>query len=252
MNNDEIIQVALTAGELLLRSGAETYRVEETIVRIGAGYGLLCEAFVLPTGIFVSVRGAGGISTALRRIHSRTVNLSCIAQINALSREIETQHLTLKASMARLDAIRKEKTNPLWLISACFALTAGIYAVLFGGTLTDGLFALVVGVLLSLLRIVFPKTNGYPFLEIFASGLMAGFFSMLLADMTSGNNSYIILTGALINLLPGVALVNGIRDLLKGDNVSGMTRIGEALLSVFILACGAAIGSLVLFKGGLL
>lgn len=48
----EVLDIALEAGEILLRNGAETYRVEESITRICSAYGHSCEAIVLPTGIF--------------------------------------------------------------------------------------------------------------------------------------------------------------------------------------------------------
>jgi uncharacterized membrane protein YjjP (DUF1212 family) len=57
MDQDKILDIAVRAGSLLLKSGAETYRVEETIVRICQSYCLSCDAFVLPTGIFVSAEG---------------------------------------------------------------------------------------------------------------------------------------------------------------------------------------------------
>ena len=36
MSQDEVLNIALTAGKILLVSGAETYRVEETIIRLCA------------------------------------------------------------------------------------------------------------------------------------------------------------------------------------------------------------------------
>ena len=51
-----------------------------------------------------------------------------------------------------------------------------------------------------------------------------------------------MIIGALTNLVPGVALTNGIRDLLHGDIVSGLSRLGEALMTVFAIAAGTGIG----------
>lgn len=252
MNQAEILEIARRAGEILLRSGAETYRVEETIVRICRGYGLSCEAFVLPTGIFMSVEGPEGILSSVKRIGSRQVHLSRIADINALSREIEQGALEAGEALLRLNAIARPVRQNVLRNLVLFAANAGIYTVLFGGSTLDGLLAVLVGALLSLVPLLFPKRESYPFLEVFASGLTAGLCSTLLKLTVGGIESWIVLTGSLISLLPGVAIVNGIRDLLNGDNVSGMTRLGEAMLSVFILASGATIGALVFQPGGLL
>ncbi len=45
----EIMDVSLLAGKIMLESGAETYRVEDTMMRIAASYGIkkipqLCDA----------------------------------------------------------------------------------------------------------------------------------------------------------------------------------------------------------------
>ncbi len=36
----EIMDVSLLAGKIMLESGAETYRVEDTMMRIAASYGI--------------------------------------------------------------------------------------------------------------------------------------------------------------------------------------------------------------------
>lgn len=40
IDEDKVIDVVLIAGRILLESGAETYRVEDTMTRIAASYGL--------------------------------------------------------------------------------------------------------------------------------------------------------------------------------------------------------------------
>lgn len=48
-----VLDVAMGAGRILLQSGAEIFRVEETIQRISIHYGVNAQsAFVLSSGIF--------------------------------------------------------------------------------------------------------------------------------------------------------------------------------------------------------
>ena len=45
------------AGRLIMENGGETYRVEETITRMGRAFGLQeVESFAVPSGIFISYR----------------------------------------------------------------------------------------------------------------------------------------------------------------------------------------------------
>ena len=59
----------------------------------------------------------------------------------------------------------------------------------------------------------------------------------LLPFINKGN----VITGAIMILLPGVPLTNGIKDIIYGDFESGMAKFGEAML--IITAVGAGIGA---------
>lgn len=250
MEQGKILDIAIKAGTTLLRFGAETYRVEDTIFRICKSYGLACEAFVLPTGIIVSVEGINGVSTICKRIPSRTVDLTRISYVNNLSRRIAREVPEYDDVIMELNRISELKPYSNVTIITCYALTAFVYVMLFGGSFADALSALPVGAILGLIRLVFSKSNSFPFIEYFVSGFVAGILSWLITLIISQINPYIIIIGAVINMLPGVALTNGIRDLLHGDIVSGLARMGEALMVVAVIAAGTGIGLSLWFLGG--
>ena len=55
-NCNKLAKAVTKAGIILMESGAETYRVEETVCKICEAYHVdEVSAFVLPTGMFVSV-----------------------------------------------------------------------------------------------------------------------------------------------------------------------------------------------------
>ena len=72
---------------------------------------------------------------------------------------------------------------------------------------------------------------------------------VLVVDQPDVNRSshLLILTGALMPLVPGLALTNALRDLFKGDLLSGMVKICEALLTAFAL--GGGVGIILKFLG---
>mgnify|MGYP002411734172 CR=1 FL=1 len=51
-----------------------------------------------------------------------------------------------------------------------------------------------------------------------------------------------------MNLVPGVALTNSMRDLIGGDLIAGLLRLAEALLIAFVLAMGVGFAML-LYRG---
>ncbi len=62
VSDQAVCELALYAGHILLESGAELFRVEDTIRRINDAYGIESDnAFVLSNGIFLTAgSGAGG------------------------------------------------------------------------------------------------------------------------------------------------------------------------------------------------
>lgn len=71
----EIMEVCLLAGKIMLQSGAETYRVEDTMMRM-ARFGIEhTHSYVTPTGIIFSAEGSEPTKTKLIRISERSTDL---------------------------------------------------------------------------------------------------------------------------------------------------------------------------------
>ncbi|NLM10166.1 MAG: threonine/serine exporter family protein [Clostridiaceae bacterium] len=235
----EVLDIALEAGEILLRNGAETYRVEESITKICNAYGHPCEAIVLPTGIFLTVYSSEYESeTSVRRIKVRTLDLTKIDRVNSFSRKITYNTMSYEEARKELEGIKALKFYPVpvQLISSMSVSFA--YALIFGGKITDGVIAFAIGALLYLLNLYMAKSGYFPFLMYFVIGFSSGFISMISELLIPNGNAYIIIISSIIMFLPGVAMTNGIRDLLASDTISGLTRLGEAFLTVLALGMG--------------
>jgi len=245
MKLHEVLDIALEAGELLLRNGAETYRVEESITRICKAYGHSCEAIVLPTGIFLTVYSSEyGSETSVRRIRVRTLDLTKIDRVNSFSRKIASNPLSFEEAKKELEEIKNLKFYPIPIQFAASTVVSFAYALLFGGNTTDGIIAFVIGGILFLMNYFMVKSGYFPFLIYFAIGFFSGFISMASEYLIPGCNAYIIIISSIIMFLPGVAMTNGIRDLLASDTISGLTRLGEAFLIVLALGMGVWISIL--------
>ena len=86
----EIVRIATLAGEILLKNGAETFRVEDTMERVAKACGAYrVDTFVTPTGVFISIRQENGKTlTGLKRIKKRRISLDRIAKVNEVSRAL--------------------------------------------------------------------------------------------------------------------------------------------------------------------
>ena len=72
------------AGKIIMESGGETYRAEETINRMGSGFGLKeVDSFAVPSGLFISYRSEDGEPvTSVRRVRKETRNLTRVDEAN--------------------------------------------------------------------------------------------------------------------------------------------------------------------------
>ena len=89
---DIILKLGLLYGELMLKSGAEVYRVEDSLRRLLIKVGAEeVESIVTPTGIYLSLRVEGQFYTAVRRVIRGSYDLNLVCELNNLSRSLPAQ-----------------------------------------------------------------------------------------------------------------------------------------------------------------
>ena len=243
MKTRELMDVALKAGEILLRSGAEIYRVEDTIRWICSGYNTECESFVLPTGIFISIKDNTGSEplTSVKRISQRTVDLDRIDMVNSFSRQLHLKLFTYNEAIDELARIEKRRQYSFFmrLIMACVA--SFIFTVLFKGSIYEGLASFLIGLIIFSARELLSKTGLFQFFELLVSGLLAGALAVLSVLLFPEFRLFKIIIGSIMIFLPGVAITNSIKDALYGDIVASISRLGEALFTAAALGAGVGI-----------
>lgn len=239
MHTRKVINVALKAGELLLKSGAEIYRVEETINRICQSYHVDCESFVLPTGIFISTTGDVSDSSAVtKRVRERAVNLEIIEKVNSLSRRMHKEMLSLEKAEEVLHTIETGKRYPFLIRLVSAGISSLMFTLIFNGTFGEGMAAFIVSILIYLIQEKISQTGLFQFFEFFISGMIAAAGALVAVKLVEALNLFRIIIGSIIVLLPGVAITNGIKDALNGDIVSSMSRIGEAVYITAAIGVG--------------
>ena len=236
---NEILQVAMLAGQMILENGGETYRLEETIWRICKIYGAEeAESFATPTGIMASICHEGKIYSLTRRVSNRTVNLDKIDKVNDLSRSILSKKLSVNDLRQELIKINKENIYPLPVIIIFSALGAGSFSVLFGGTLKDVFSAFLIGLVIKFLTIKWSEIgiNSF-FINSICSGI-AAFLAIIFYKFGVASQVNQTIIGAIMLLVPGLAITNAIRDTISGDLLSGVIRAAEAFLVAISIAVG--------------
>jgi len=144
---EQLVDLVLHAGELLLTSGAEIYRVEETIERMGRAAGFVqVEGFATPTGLFISLHAPGGqVYTRVRRTRHSRNNLAAIAAINSLSREFSEGKVTAHEVKQQLAALTESGSPHSLMRQIVGGGGAMAFTLIFGGGWLEAIFAGLIG-----------------------------------------------------------------------------------------------------------
>jgi uncharacterized membrane protein YjjP (DUF1212 family) len=241
---ERLLSLALRAGEIMLKNGAETYRVEETIIRLcKAGEVKEVSSFVIPTGIFVSLTNCQGeVITRILRVSERTINLDKISAVNDFARNFNSWPGSLKEDFNRLDQIEREQIKYGKLVRIIGAgIISSSSAILFGGPLANFVPAFIAGSLVQMCSLFFGRWKLPVFFQNAIGGALAALFSLLSTEMGFGIDPGNIIVGTIMPLVPGVAITNSLRDAMNGDLIASTGRAMEALLSALAIAAGVAL-----------
>jgi uncharacterized membrane protein YjjP (DUF1212 family) len=236
----ELLHLMLDMGEMLMNSGAEVNRVEDTITRLGAAYGAArTDVFAITSSIVVTIAFPDGMElTRTRRIlTSGGTDFSRLEKLNALSRQCCAAPMTAAELRRRLDAIRASSAGgALYCLGAILA--AGSFAVFFGGTFFDGITASVFAVIILILQRHLAQLCPNNVIFNLISSFIVGAGICAVARFIPQLNADKIMIGDIMLLIPGIAMTNSVRDVLVGDTIYGIMRLIESLLWAGALACG--------------
>ena len=237
------LELAILAGERLVESGAETYRVEDTMMRILAhSQSEAYQAFAYSTGLFASINDEHESSqTQLRRIHSRSINLSTIANVNAVSRAVCTDELTLDNALQQLKSPQTTPYTPLESTLGLFLLVSG-FSLLLGGSVEDALLSILNAFALSLFVKFSTQLKANSFIETLGGASLITLGAYLIHHLFPFTHLEILIVSSMMPLVPGTAITNAIRDTLYGDYMSGAARALEAVVIAASVALGVGLG----------
>ncbi len=241
----EVLTLAVEIGDALLRNGAEVYRVEDTVLHILEAYGIKdCDVYVLSNGIFASANeNKDDACSMIRHVPLGTTHLGRIAALNQLSREICSHECSLIESWDRLDACKSIPFNPNYVQFFFCGLGSACFCYLFGGGILDAVCAFFAGALLKIFLCFSDKQLESKFITNILGSAIVTLLSLLALGTGLPVMQDKIVIGAIMPLVPGIALTTSIRDLFNGDYLSGAIHLMDAILTAFCIAVG--VGSVI-------
>ena len=242
MDYNTLLDLATDVGYELAMSGAETFRVEESINRILGSYGIQAEVFAIPNCLTVSMETSDGqILTRMRRIGQHGNDLDSVERFNGLSRAICNRTPDPNEGKVWLERVRESRrhyTYPLYLLGN-FLGAAG-FAVFFGGNWLDFLCGGICGIVVGIVTDFLEKMKANHFFRTTAAAFIMAFLAYSMSAAGICHNADMAIIGALMILVPGLLFTNAMRDIIYGDTTSGLNRIVQVFMIAVALALGTA------------
>lgn len=247
------LEYVLDITSQMLQCGAEARRAENTALRLVEAYGfeLRC-ANAVSSEMSVCIKAPDGshYSQSVRVLTTGT-DLGKLERLNAMARRICQDKPSVAEIGTMVSGEQRIGYSPWLELAGYITMTFG-FAIFFGGDLLDGLASALVSVVIFCTnRLLNHRIQAnqnrlfYTFLASFLSGCLA----LLLVRLGLGHNADMIIIGDVMVFIPGLSLVNGIRELFYRDILTGMYRLVEAIILAVAIAAG--FGVAILLLGGI-
>lgn len=239
----QLLSAILDVGELMLIAGAEVNRVEDTISRMAYAYGYIrVDAYSIIYSIVVTVHQSdGGIETQTRRISESVTNMRRVEQCNALSRRVCRQPMSLEELTEEIESIRREKHYPEWALLLFSGICSASFSGFFGGSMRDMIVAFFGGLAVRLVLLAGRRLKVQNLILTMLCSAVAGLLTVLFTRLGLGDSVDKIMIGNIMLLIPGLAFTTSLRDMIRGDLISGLLVLISALIQAIAIAVGVVV-----------
>ena len=255
MNNEEImtgveLEIILKAGKILLSSGAEISRTEDTMNYIARAMNFKdLEAYVSNRGIFATAKKDDNTEiTRIYNVPEVDINLSKIESVNALSRRITQKSITIEEVINELEKINTMPDYSIFWRLVAYTIGASGFSYAIGSSITDSIIAGIIGLILGVYMCTIKRILNSDVLITILGSILIALLGNLFIHFNIGSNLSVILLGAMIDIVPGVPFVNAIREYSQNNYNTGITLMMGALLTCISMAVGVAVVQSLLFN----
>lgn len=240
----KLANLALYAGEILIKSGAEIYRAEDTVKRICESKENIDDvnAYALPLALFVSITYKGETFTTFKRVEPRGTNLDIIDKVNTFSRNfVADGGIDYNEGMEILKEIETKNILSNWQKNLAAAIAGAFFTILFGGNFKDFVSTFFITAIMSQ---IFNKVSNLK-LSFVINNFIGAFIVSLLAviciKLNLATNIDKVIIGGIMILVPGVEATNASRETMNGDFLSGVIGFTKAIFLATSIALGAGV-----------
>ena len=239
---EQLLSFCSEMSRQLIRNGAEIYRVEESASRMLAAYGYQdIEVFAIPPCIIITIRDDVRNYTRSVRIRGSSNNLDRLDRLNDLCRLVCAQRPSVEEAQARLRQVMEAPSYPAWISYLAHGFAAAFFTLFWGGHAGDAAIAFLCGLTIKRTVSSMSRMNANIFFTYVCTSMLLVLVPLVLVYLGLSVHLDKIVIGAIMLLVPGLAITNAVRDSIGGDLLAGIIRAIEACLIAVAIALGAGV-----------
>lgn len=251
MNDIEyILDFAANLGCKMLSVGANLERVNDTMYRVCRSYQLdSISIFSLSSLITISAKSQTN-QTGTRQVSVPSISnhLEKLNRFNQLSRKVCSERPAPKKLAQMLEDADNIKKSPLWTVILGHLLSMTSLCALYGGSFLDILAVDINTIILYWLGEYFDRRNINRIVVNTLCTWAAGTLALFYVWIGLGDNFFIIITTNSMMMIPGISLMNAVRNILCGNEMNGILEFLKVILESVAIVLGLII-SIYMFKG---
>lgn len=248
MDYNRLIQGILDIGEAMLQSGAENFRLDDSLYRMCKSYGFKrYDVFVIPSNIQITVETPDGdIITQIRHIEHMHTDFDRLDYLNNLSRYVcQNKPDADELHKKYLEVMNRPKQHPAAKYFAGIMGGTG-FAVFFGCNFMDAIVAVIVSLMIVIVGEWLSKREDNLLIYNSILAFLSEVIIIVMVRLGIGSHPDRIMIGIVMLLISALGTTTGIRELLQRDFISGSINIMNSMLGASGIAFGIALAMLLL------
>jgi uncharacterized membrane protein YjjP (DUF1212 family) len=236
------VELLLRFARAAHRAGCPSDELERRVAELGDAVGREVAVFATPTLIEVALGSFPQQRTSAIRVAPERVDLDLIGRLDDLVDRVRQQRLTARDALAELTALQPLRRR--WpIVVGAYALSGAAVTPALGGGWRECLAAALVGLAVGAVAVAGGhRENTRAIVGPFAA-IVASLGCALLVEAGFAISVEVATLGALVALLPGMALTIGMRELATNHLQSGVANSAVAFVQLVGLVFGVAVGT---------
>ena len=235
-----IVEFCIELSRRMIISGANLERVQLAVERICRSYGLTdISLFLLSTHISLSVLDTEGVYVFRQcTIPPAGIDLDLLKRLNRLSYVVVSTHITPEKLPKLLNAATEGKERPDWQILLAQIAALSCLCLIFGGETRELIAVVIVTALLHYVMMLSSRLGLDRVVVNAVNMWIATAAAILLQYFGLSSNTPVILITISMLVIPGIPLVNAVRNLLCGNEMNGILQLAKVVVETLAMGMG--------------